>query len=162
MSPRAFVSFLPALPVVLVETVLDRSDRILVAELLEVLDLTLVVELLAVRILRHAVGELLVVVEPLAVLLVCKLRACAVHSDGDILTRLVASVLDGLADALQGVVDTVELRSVTTLVADSCRQAALLQQLAQGVEDLSTAADSLFLSGEVARLDHELLECDRS
>jgi hypothetical protein len=83
-------------------------DRILVAELLEVSDLALIVELLAIRILRHAVGELLVVVEPLAVLLISELTGSAVHGDGHILARLVASILDSLTDALECVVDAVE------------------------------------------------------
>ncbi len=153
---------LPAFPVVLVEAVLDRGDRILVAELLEECDLALVVKLLAVGILRHAVVELLVVVVVLAVLQCSELRSGAVHGDGHVLAGLVASVLHSLADALESVVDAVECGSVATLVTYSGRETALLQQLAQGVEDLSAAADSFLLALGRTRLDHELLEGDGS
>ena len=58
----------PVVPVVLIETILDRVDRILVDELLEVSDLLVGRELLTVRILLFTVLQLTIVVEPLAIL----------------------------------------------------------------------------------------------
>ena len=150
----------PAFPVVLVEAVLDRVDRILVDELLQVVDLLVVAQLLAVRILLLAVLELLVVVEVLAILDYCKLACCAVHSNLHVLARLVASLLDGLDDAVESVLDAIQGGSKATLIAHCSAQAACLEQLGEVVEHLGTHADGLLLGLGTHGANHELLECD--
>ena len=158
----ALCKFYPILPVVLVETVLDRVDRILVDELLEVCYLLVCREFLAVRILLLTVLQLAVVVEPLTVLLNSELRSSAVHSDAYVLTRLVTGSLDSSHDSVKSVLNAVEVRSETTLVAYSCRETASLQQLSEVVEYLSTHTYSLADACSTNRTNHELLECDRS
>ena len=158
----ALCKFYPVLPVVLVETVLDRVDRILVDELLEVCNLLVCRELLTVRILLLTVLQLTIVVEPLTVLLNSELRSSAVHSDAYVLAWLVTSGLDSSHDSIQSILDTVEVRSETTLVTYSSRETASLQQLSEVVEYLSTHTYSLLDACSTNRTNHELLECDRS
>src|SRR3712207_2997885 len=71
----------PVFPVVLVESILNRIDRILGNQFLEICDLLLCGELLAIRILGHSILQLAIVVEPLAIFLNGKLRSRAVHSN---------------------------------------------------------------------------------
>ena len=164
LAPVAYLSgeLHPVLPVVLIQTVLDRVDRISVDEVLKESDLLLGREFLAVRILLLAVLELLVVVVPLAIFLNSELRSSAVHSNLHVLAWLVACSLDGIADDSQSVLNTVESRSETTLITYCSGEATLLEQLGEIVEHLSTHADSLLDAGGTNRTDHELLECDRS
>ena len=65
-------------------------------------------------------------------------------------------------DAVEGILNAVECGSETTLVTYSSAQAALLEQLGQCVEHLSTHANSLALVLGTYGTDHELLECDGS
>ena len=150
--------FHPALPVVLVETVLDRVDRILGDELLQVLDLLVVAQPLAVGILGHAVGQLLVVVVVAPAFLLAKLAGGAVHGYGHILARLVAGILDGLHDAAQGILDAVEGWGKAALVAHGRAQAALLEQLLQGMKHLGPHAYGFFLARCAHGAYHEFLE----
>jgi len=135
----------PVLPVVLIETILDRVDRILGDEMLEVSNLLISCELLSVRILRHTVLELTIVVEPLAILLHCKFRSCAVHSNLNVLAGLVTCVLNRLDDRIQSIFNAIKFRCKTTFITYSCRQTACFKVLCQSVEHLSTHADSFLL-----------------
>ena len=101
-----------------------------------------------------------IVVVPFAILLYGKFRCGTVHSNLHILARFVAGILNRLHDCIQSVFDTVELRSETTLVANSCRQAASLQVLSQCVEHFGTHADSLTFARCANGANHELLESD--
>ena len=101
-----------------------------------------------------------VVVVVLTLLDHSELAGSAVHSNLHVLARLVAGILDGLNDAVQGILDAVECGSETTLVTHSSAQAALLEQLGQCVEYLGTHANSLALVLGTNGTDHELLEGD--
>ena len=119
-------------------------------------------EFLAVRILLLAVLQLAVIVIPLTILLNSELAGSAVHSNLHILSWLITSILDCLADALKGVLNAIECRSETALVADSSGKAATLQELCQGMEHLRTHTDCLLLIRSTHRTDHKLLESDWS
>ena len=148
---------LPAFPVVLRHTVLDRVDGVFRYERLEVLDL----------LLRAALGTLLafelgVVVHAVGV----ELRRSAVHADRHIAAfafaaGLVTGHLDCLEDRLDSVLRTVQRGSETALVTDRRRKVALVEHLLQVVEHLGAHADSLLERGGTHGTDHELLECDR-
>ena len=126
---KGLSKFNPAFPVVFIKTVLNRSDRILVAKLLQISDLLVVVKLFSVRILRHTVLQLLVVVEPFAVLLCSKFRCSTVHGDGNVLAWLVTGILNSLANAVERIVNAVQFRSITALITYCSREPALLKNL---------------------------------
>ena len=140
--------------------VMSCFDRVLGDELLEVGDLLLGGQLLAVRILLLAVLELLVVIVEGVTLLEAELGSGAVHGDLHVLAGLVTGLLDGLHDAVEGIVDTFKLRGETTFVADRGGKAAGLEDFLQGVEDLRADADRLGLVRSADGTDHELLERD--
>ncbi len=152
----------PAFPVFLGQTVLDGVDGVFGDELLEVVDLLVRGELAAARIFLLAVLELLVIVEELTVLLEAELGSCAVHGDGNILTRNITGTFDGGDDAIQGVVDALQGGSETTFVTYGGAQATAFEHFLQGVEYLGAHADGLGLVLGADRTDHELLESDRS
>ena len=66
---------------------------------------------------------------------------CILH----ILTRFITGILDCLTDAIKRILYAIERRSKTTLVADSCRKSAILQELGQGMEHLCPHTDGLLL-----------------
>ena len=72
----------------------------------------------------------------LAGLLVEELAGGAVERDEDVLARLVAGLLDGADDVLDGLLVRRELRREAALVADRDRVALVLEELLQRVEDL--------------------------
>ena len=88
----------PVLPVVLIETILDRVDRILCDKVLEVSNLLISTKLLTIRILWHTILQLTIVIEPLTILAYSELRSSTVHSNLNILAWLIACVLDSLND----------------------------------------------------------------
>ena len=135
----------PVVPVVLVESVLYGVDGILGYQLLKILYLLVGRELATVGVFLLSVLQLAVVIEPLAVFLHSKLAGCAVHGYGNVLARLVACVADGLADAVEGVLDAVQCGGESTLVAHGRREPAALKQLCQGMEHLGAHAYGLAL-----------------
>ena len=158
----SFGKFNPSFPVVLIETILDRVDRIFVYKLLEVSDLLVNRKFLSVRIFLHTCLELFVIIEELVAFLNAELRCCAVHSDGNVLSRNIASFLDSLHDAVESVVDTIELRSETTLVTYCCRKATAFEHFLESVEYFSTHSYTFSDAWSTYRANHELLERDRS
>ena len=152
----------PVVPIVLIQTVLNRVDRIFCNQFFQVSNLLISGQLLTVRILWHATLQLTIVVEPLTVLLNSKLWSSAVHSNLHILAWLITCILDSLNDRIQGIFNTIELRSETTLITYSCRQAALLQQFCQSVEYFCTHTNAFFDRRSTHWTNHKLLESNRS
>ena len=142
---------LPAVPVLLVETVLDRVDRELVDERLPMLDEIIRRELLA---------GLRLMIEPLALLLVLPLGGSRIHRENEILSGLVAGILNRLQDVLDRVLIGVEIRSEAALVADRRRLAFLLEECLQRMEHLSRPAQCLTERRCACRHNHELLRID--
>ena len=91
-----------------------------------------------------------------------ELRGGAVHSDRDVLARYIASLLDSLEDRLDSVLRAVEGRGEATFVTYGRAQTAVMQYLLEGVEDLSTHAETFAEAACTDRADHEFLEGDRS
>ncbi len=100
-------------------------------------------------------GARLLVQGVLAVLV--ELARGAIHREADLLARLVTGGLDRLQDALERVFVRAEARREAALVADGGREAFLLQDALQVVEDLGAAAQRLGERLEAERDDHELL-----
>ena len=142
----------PAVPVSFSHTIFDRVDRILLDETLEVLDL----------LCARTDSTLLAFLPGVVVLAVLvELGSSAVHSNRDILTRLVTSLLDGRDDAIESVFDRVECRGEATFVTDCGREVASLENLLEAVEHLSTATETFLEALSADGADHELLESDR-
>ena len=151
----------PVVPIVLIKTILNRIDRILGNQFLQEFDLLFSSQFLAIRILLLTILQLAVIIIPLTILLNGKLTGSTVHGYLHILSWLIASILNGLTDALECILDTIECRSKTALITYGSRKAAALQQFRQCMEHLSTHADGLLLGRSTHRTDHELLEGDR-
>ena len=90
----------PVVPVVLIQTILDRINRIFSYQFFQELDLLLGSEFLTIRILLLAILQLAIIIVPLTILLYGKLARSTVHGNLHVLAWLIASVLDSLADAL--------------------------------------------------------------
>ena len=150
----------PVVPIILIKTVLDGINRIFAYQFFQELYLLCSRELLAVGILLLAVLQLAIIVIPFTVLLNSKLAGSAVHCYLHIPSRLITGIPDCLTDALKRILYAIERRSETTLVADSSRKTATLQELGQGMEHLCTHTDGLFLISSTHRTDHKLLESD--
>ncbi|EXI73875.1 MAG: hypothetical protein AW07_02011 [Candidatus Accumulibacter sp. SK-11] len=87
-------------------------------------------------------------------------RGGAVEADQHVVARTVAGILDRLHDQLQRLGMIAEVGSEAALVADGGREALLVQQLLQCVEDLGTAAQRFTERPLADRENHELLEIE--
>ena len=123
-------------PVVLVERVLDRDDRVLVDPGGEQVDHLLAGE--------DLVGGRLPELVALLVALVEELGAGAVERDGDVLVAAgrVAGLVDGVEDELDRLL-VVEVGGEAAFVADVGVVAGLLEHALELVEDLGDHADAL-------------------
>lgn len=142
---------LPAFPVVLVHTVLDGVDGVLLNELLEELGLLGGGEL-------GSVGTLLPGVVVYAVLV--ELGGSAVETDGHVLAGYVAGELDSLDDDVESVLGAVKCGSETTLVTYSGGEATVMKHFLEVVEYLGAHADTFLEAACADGTDHELLEAD--
>ena len=138
----------PALPVGLGHAVLQGDDGVGISELLPHVDQLLLSQLLAGLGLDIA---LLLLVPPLG--------GSGIDGDLEVLAGLVAGLLDGGHDDLQGVLILLQVGGIAALVAHAGGGGTvLLQDGLQGVEDLGAAAQSLAEGGGGDRHDHELLD----
>ena len=126
------------LPVVFVESVLDRNDREGVDPLLPERD-HLVARLAAALRFRQLVA-------PLGE----EGAGGGIERDGDVLAGLVAGGLDRLHDQFAGLFVALEIGRKAALVADRRRVALALEELRQRVEGFGPVAQGL---GEVRRAD---------
>ena len=140
----------PAFPVVLAHAVLHGDDGIGVGELLPHVDhLAAGHGLLG---LRQGVGAVLVVVP---------IRHGGVDGEHEVLAGLVAGLLDGGDDALEGVLVLLQVGSVAALIAHAGGGGAvLLEDGLEGVEHLGAHAQGFLPAGGADRHDHELLDVD--
>ena len=137
---------LPALPVLLVEAVLDGVDGILLDQLLPVLDQLLTGKDLA------ALGQLI-----LALFAALPLAGGSIHGQHKIPAGQVAGLLDGLEDILNGLLVAGKVGCKAALVTDGGGQTLGFQQRLQGVEHLGAPAQTLLEAGRTGGHDHELL-----
>ena len=138
---------LPAVPVLLVHAVLDRDDRVAVAERAPVLR-----QLLAAQ---HAA----LVLEAIRAVAV-ELAGGRVERDRDVLAGLVARRLDARHERLQRLLVRAEVGREAALVADGRAQPALVQPALQRVEHLGAHPQRLREALGPGRHHHELLEVD--
>jgi hypothetical protein len=89
-----------------------------------------------------------------------ELRARHVESEIDILPRAVARLLDRLENQAERRLVRLEARGEAALIAHRRRQAALGEQLLQGVEHLCPVAQRLAEARRADRQDHELLHVE--
>ena len=127
---------LPAGPVVLGQAVLDGADRPALAQ-----------SFFHRSIISSRAGDVVGLaleeaVAGLALLLglVEQLRRRRVEGEDDLLAELVAGLLDGLGQHLEGLVAALEVRSEAALVADGGAEVAVVQHLLEVVEDLGAHA----------------------
>lgn len=139
---------LPAVPVVLVERVLDGDERVRGDEVGVVVD--------------HLGGGLLAALEGVgpAVGLVVELAGRHVEREGDLLTGGVAGLLDRLEDEVERGAVALEVGREPTLVAETRGQALLLEDGLERVVDLGAPAQRLTEGLGADRRDHELLDVD--
>ena len=138
----------PAVPVLFIETVLDRDDRVLFNKSFPVSDKLVCCEVLA------ALG---LMIETLA-LFALPLGSGSVHSDHEILAGLETCSLDSFEDLLDSVFIALELvRSETALVAYSGNVAHLLDESLKIVENFRTPAETFLERRSADRHDHEFL-----
>ena len=115
-------------------------------------------EFFAVGVFFLAVLQLAIVVEPFAVFLHCKFRSGAVHGNLDVFARFITGVFDSLYDAVESILDSVEVRRKSALISDGCAQATAFQQLSKGMEHFGTHTDAFLDRGSANRTNHEFLE----
>ena len=137
---------LPALPVLLVEAVLDGVDGVLLDQLLPVLDQFLTGKDLA------ALGQLI-----LALFAALPLAGGSIHGQHKIPAGQVAGLLDSLKDILNGLLVAGKVGCKAALVTDGGGQTLGFQQRLQGVEHLGAPAQALLEAGRTGGHDHELL-----
>ena len=139
---------LPAIPVALVETVLDRHEREGSDQLAEVVD--------------HLRGRQRAIFALQGVGAVgVELVGGDVEGERDILSRRVAGRLDCLGEQLEGFAVGGQVGGETALVADVGGQAALAQHSLERVIDLNSPPQSLGEAGSAGRDEHELLDVHR-
>ncbi len=136
---------LPAVPVRLVEGVLDGDERVRRDEVGVVVD--------------HLGRGLATTLEGVGPVLV-ELRGGDIEGEADLLARRVARLLDGLEDEVEGGPVGVEVGGEATLVAESGGQALLLEHALERVVDLGAPAQRLAEGVGADRRDHELLDVD--
>ena len=134
----------PGGPIVLGEAVLDRDDRVPLGQLLP-----------EARPFPRRPPRGLRSVAPVAV----ELGRSRVERDRDALA--VARTLGGLEHGVDRLLARAEVGREAALVADSCREAALVQQALQRVEDLGADPQRLREGVRAGRHDHEFLQVDR-
>ena len=137
---------LPALPVLLIEAVLNGVDGVLLDQLLPVCDQLLTGEHLA------ALGQ-----SVLALFAALPLAGSCVHGQHKIPAGLVAGLLDGGKDILNGLLIAGKVGRKAALITDRGRKPLILQQRLQRVEHLGTPAQPLAEAGRTGGHDHELL-----
>ena len=153
--------FLPAFPILFAHAVLDGVNGIFRDELFQVGYLLVHAQLLAVRVFGHAVLQVRVVVVELAVLLHAELGCGTVHRNADVFSRPIACLPDGLDDAVQSVLHTVQFRGETAFIANGRTQSAPFQYFLQGMEYFSAHAQAFTVSGGTDGTNHEFLESNR-
>ena len=136
---------LPAVPVALVERVLDGDQRVGRDEVGVVVD--------------HLGGGLGATLEGVAALVV-ELGGGDVEREGDLLAGGVAGLLDGLEDQVERGAVARQVRGEAALVAEAGRQALLLEHALERVVDLGAPAQRLAEGLGADRRDHELLDVD--
>jgi len=136
---------LPAVPVLLVQRILDGDQRVGIHQFGVVAD--------------HLLGGLLRTLELVGPVLV-ELGSGDVESQGDLLAGFVAGLLDGLDDQVEGLTVGVEVRGEPALVAQAGGQATVVQHLLEGVVDAGTHLDGLGERLGADGGDHELLDVD--
>ena len=136
---------LPAVPVVLVERVLDGDDRVRRHEVGVVGG--------------HLLGGLLLALEGV-LLLVVELAGRDVERERDVLAELEAGRLDGLGDQVERGAVARQVGGEAALVADAGGQALLLQHRLERVVDLGALLERLAERRRADRRDHELLDVD--
>ena len=141
------VELLPAGPVVFVEAVLDGVDGVVLDEGRVELD-HLVGVFLAALGLEH-VETLVFVVEA---------AGGRVEGDEDVLARLIAGLLNGFHDDLEGFFVGGEVGGEAAFVAHAGGQAAVAEHLLERVEHLGAHPQGLAEVGRAEGLDHELLD----
>ena len=134
---------LVALPVVLVQGILDGNQGVLCNEVSVVC--------------AHLSCGLLLALE-LVCAVVVELGGCNVQCQCNLLARLVASLLDCLNDQVQCSCVGLQVGCETTLVAQAGCQAAVVQHGLQGVVNLNTCAQSVRVVVEADGSNHELLD----
>ncbi|BAC17851.1 conserved hypothetical protein [Corynebacterium efficiens YS-314] len=132
-----------AIPVVLLQRILDGDDRVLVDKL-------------GVDV-RHLLGGVLATLEVVFAVLE-ELGGSNIQGQGDVLARLEAGLLDGLDDEVQGCTGGLDGRGEAALIAQTGGQALLVDDLLQCVVDLRACAQGLGEGVETDRGDHELLD----
>ena len=142
---------LPGRPVAFGAAVLDRDDRVLGGELLVEGDHLVAGVDLAGGLLEDVVLLLLHV----------ELGGGDVEGEVDVLAELVAGVLDGEGDGIEGRLGGLELRGEAAFVTDGGGEALFLQDLLEGVEDFAAHAQAFGEGRGAEGHDHEFLEVDR-
>ena len=141
---------LPALPVVLAHAVFDGDDGVAVAEPFEVVD----------HLNRGQRAALAGEAVDLG-LGIPELRGGAVEGEAEVAARLVAGCDDGLDDDGERSLVVGQVGGKAALVAHAGGEAAGLEHLLEGVEDLGAGAEPFGEGGEAAGDDHELLDVHR-
>ena len=137
----------PAVPVLLGHAVLDRHDRVLVAQVDQVVG-----ELDRAERAALAGQHVLAVAE--------ELRRRGVERDRDVVAGHAAAALDRLQQQLHGRLVGLEVRGEAALVADRGGQATLVHDLLERVVGLGAPAQRLGERGRADRHEHELLHVD--
>ena len=133
---------LPAVPVVLSQAVLDRDDRELLHQLLQ---------------LPHHLGTVVAAaIEGIATVLE-EFGTGHVECQGDLLTGLVAGFLDRLHQNLTGF-HVAQIRSEATLITHGCAHPPGLEQPFEGVEHFGTHAQSFAEALSAVGHQHEFLK----
>ena len=138
----------PALPVVLSHAVLDRHDRVALDEALPVGDHLVGVEHLAFP------GE---VIRAISV----QLTHRRIEGDGDLLTRGESRLGDRFDKGGDRLLVGRQVGGEAALVAHRRRQAAVVEQVLQGVVRLHAPPQCFGIARRSDRHDHELLQVDR-
>src|SRR5437867_2940459 len=144
--PQPLGEHLPALPVLLAQSVLDRDDRIAPDEALIISD-----HILAgppgLRLALHHVPAVLV-----------ELAGRGIQRQRQILARRVPRRLDGLHDERQGLLIRAQVGGKAPFIPHCGAEAFFLQQAFQGVEDFGGHPDRVRECVCPHRHNHELLE----
>ena len=83
-----------------------------------------------------------------------------VQGEDHLLAELVAGLLDGAADQVEGLAVAAQIRREAAFVADAGGLALVLEHALERVEDLGATAQALREGGRADRHDHELLHVD--
>jgi len=142
---------LPAIPVAFIAAVFNREDRVFFAEAGQKLD----------HLFAGAFAAVALVEDVFLLLGVVELRGGHIKSDVDVFAEFKACFLDGFRDDFEGGFIAGEGGSKSAFVADGSGEALFLEELLEGVEDLSTHAERFLEGRSTHRHDHEFLNIDR-